>query len=124
MGTFRYEMWLIAGIETDLDWPKQETRIELLGNTFFLRPPTDEAAADIRTKFMYPDEQPFAYESVSRFLSIYSWWWSRGARIGLSTGSTAERMRIGNRGLYPPSLTDCFDVPNEMPIPKCDKSKL
>jgi Methylamine utilization protein MauJ len=124
MGISPLRMWLIAGVETDLDWPKQETSVDLLGRSFVLRPPTSEAAADIRTSSSYPDEQQVAYEGISRFLSVFSWWWGRGARIGLCTGSTAERMRIGNRGLYPPPLTEDFYIPTEMPIPKCDQSRL
>lgn len=120
----RLRFWFTAGVETEFDWPARETTVAYNGRTFVLRPPTTEAAADIQLENYKDDEGEPPFVLVSRFLSILSWWWRSPARIGLCANTTARPMRIGNRHLSTPPLTDDLNLPTELPIPIDDESKL
>lgn len=120
----RPKYWLTAGVEVGFEWPDIDKSIDYAGDSFILRPPTADAAADIQLGF-YKDEggtPPFV--RVSRFLSVLSWWWREPARIGLCASSTARPMRIGNRDISPPRLSPHFELPAQLPVLTDDDSKL
>jgi len=120
----RQKFWLTAGVEAEFEWPEVDKAIDYSGDTFVLRPPTADAAADIQLGYYKDEEGTPPFVRVSRFLSVLSWWWREPARIGLCAATTARAMRIGNRDISPPRLTPHFDLRAQLPVLTDDDSKL
>src|SRR5262249_37846312 len=120
----RLKYWLKAGVEAEFEWPANETAIEYAGSEFVLRPPENDAVADIQLGYYKDEEGDPPYVRISRFLSILSWWWKRAARIGFCAANTARAMRVGDRELLRPRLTDHFVLPAQLPIAVSNEAKL
>src|SRR5436190_1210263 len=96
------KMWMILSLDTQIDWPGKETEVTFDGKTLILRPPTTDAATDIRIQFDHPEGEIGAYETVCRFLSALCWFERRGARIVDRTTCTAGALRLGRGPTGPP----------------------
>jgi hypothetical protein len=65
--------WMIVTVENEVLWPAQETTVDFMGNKLILRPPTEDAAADVGLQYEHPVGEPKAFEIILRFLSALSW---------------------------------------------------
>lgn len=83
--------WMIVTVENGVLWPAQETTIDFMGNKLILRPPIDDAAADVRLQYEHPVEEQKAFETILRFLSVLSWSKRCPARARLRIACTAHR---------------------------------
>src|SRR2546430_620584 len=66
--------WMIITVETELEWPAEETTVLFMGQTLILRPPNANSAPDVRLQYEHPQSEREAIEIISRFLSALSWW--------------------------------------------------
>jgi hypothetical protein len=101
--------WMIVTVETEIEWPTEETTLEFAGHTLNMRPPEGDAAADVRLEYDHPQSERNAFETICRFLSALSWWQHRPARSRLRISCTAP-MR-GGKGGYGPPLRMHFRIP-------------
>ncbi|MSQ96824.1 MAG: hypothetical protein EXR98_20035 [Gemmataceae bacterium] len=103
------QMWMIQTVETELEWPAQETTVSFMGQTLILRPPEGNSAADIRLLYETEDSQAIreGYGTICRFLSALSWRHRRPARTRLHFACTAP-MRGGKGGFGPAMRKDYF----------------
>jgi hypothetical protein len=115
--------WVICSLDTELDWPAAETRVQHAGWELILRPPKGTSAADISVQFRAPQTtQEQAYTAICRFLSAYCWWMDRSARIVMTSVCTA-RIRHRQRGGYSPMLVERFELP-ALPAPRDQEAGL
>jgi hypothetical protein len=101
--------WMIVTVETEIEWPTQETAHQFAGHTLILLPPEGDAAADVRIQYEHPQSEQDAFETICRFLSALSWWQHRPARARLRISCTAP-MR-GGKGGYGPPLRMHYRIP-------------
>src|SRR5438552_658078 len=95
--------WMIVTVETDIEWPTEETSVEFSGHTLIMRPANGDAAADVRHEYDHPQSQRSAFETICRFLSALAWWQHRPARVKLTFSCTVP-MRGGKGGYGGPPL--------------------
>lgn len=118
-------MWMIVTVETELEWPAEETSVSFMGHTLILRPPDGDDAADVRLQYEHPESQLEAFETICRLLTALSWWHHRPARIRLRIDCTSP-MRGGNRGGggYGPPLCKKYQLPKAMQLPADFKARM
>jgi hypothetical protein len=73
--------WLVAALETNIEWPTVPTSAPFEEQIVELRPPQPGCYADVCTQYDHPGGQANAIELVCRFLSIMSWKHRSAARI-------------------------------------------
>ena len=103
-------MWMIVTVETELEWPTEETTVEFMGHSLVLRPPDGDSAPDVRLRYEHPQFERGAYETICRFLSTLSWWSRRSARARLRIACTAPIR--GGKGAHWPSLCAGYSLPD------------
>src|SRR5438132_1021886 len=101
--------WMIVTVETEIEWPAEETAFQFAGHTLILRPPEGNAAADVRTQYDHAQSHRDALEAICRFLSALSWWQHRPARVRLCPSCTVP-IRVGKLDYSPPLRKD-FRIP-------------
>jgi hypothetical protein len=101
--------WMIVTVETEIEWPTEETTLEFAGHTLVMRPPSGDAAADVRLEYDHPQSEHNALETICRFLSALSWSQHRPCRGRLRISCTAP-MR-GGKGIYGPPLRKDYRIP-------------
>ena len=94
--------WMIVPVETEIEWPAEETTFQFMGQMLTLRPPQEDSAADVCLEYEHPLADKRSFETICRFLSAFSWWQHRPARAGSSISCTTP-MRCGKRGFGPPT---------------------
>ncbi len=114
--------WMIITVETELDWPVEESTIPFMGHRLILRPQDANSAADIRLQYEHPQSEREAIEIICRFLSAFSWWQRRPARGRLRFACTAP-MR-GGKGGYGPALRKDYHLPDGVQSPSDSKARL
>ncbi len=115
-------MWMIVTVETELEWPAEETSVPFMGRTLILRPPDDDSAADVRLQYEHPQSERRAFDAICRFLTALSWWHRRPARARLRIGCTAP-MR-GGKGGYGPPLRANYQLPQAIQSPSDPKARI
>jgi hypothetical protein len=111
--------WMIVTVETEIEWPTDETTVEFADHTLVIRPPSGDAAADVRLEYDHPQSEHEALEVICRFLSALSWWHHRPCR-GRQRISCTTPMR-GGKGSYGPPLCKDYRIPAavaQQPDPK------
>ncbi len=116
------KMWMIVTVETELEWPAEETSVPFRGHTLILRPPDGDSAADVRLQFDHPQSEREAFDTICRFLTALSWWYRRPARARLRIVCTAP-MRGGKGGFGPPLRKD-FQLPRSFQPPSDPKARI
>lgn len=114
--------WMIVTVETELEWPAEETSVELMGHTLILRPPNGDSAADVRLHYEHPEGEHAAFETICRFLSALSWWERRPAKMRLRLGCSAP-MRVGKGGHGPPLHKD-YQLSDGVAVPTDPKARI
>ena len=115
--------WMIITLETQLDWPTEETRVEFEGHALFLRPPDRDCQADIRLEYEHPQSERQAYETICRFLSILSWSRRRPARVARRIGCSGPDLRLA-KGVLVPDLRKDYCLPKYVQLPSDPKALL
>ncbi len=115
-------MWMIVTVETELEWPADETSVPFMGHTLILRPPDGDSAADVRLQYEHPQSEREALDTICRFLTALSWWHRRPARAGLRIGCTAP-MR-GGKGGYGPPLRRNYQLPQAIQSPSDPEARI
>lgn len=113
--------WMIVTVENSALWPAQETTVDFMGNKLILRPPTDDAAADVRLQYEHPVEELEAFETILRFLSALSWSKRCPVRARLRIACTAP-MR-GGKGNSIPILCQGYSLSN-LKVPDDSNARL
>lgn len=113
------KMWMIVTVETELEWPIEETSATFMGSTFVLRPHDSKSAADVRLQYDHPRDERQAFEKICRFLTALSWWHHRPARARLRIGCTAP-MR-GGKGSNDPPLRKNYRLSQSIKSPSNSK---
>jgi len=113
--------WMIVTVEDSALWPAEETTIDFMGDELILRPPTDDAAADVRMHYEHPGDGLRAFETVLRFLSALSWSKRCPARAELRIECTSP-MR-GGRSKSSPILCRGF-APSDLNTPNNSDARL
>jgi len=113
--------WMIVTVENSALWPMEEATVDFMGNELILRPPTNEAAADVRMHYEHPEGRLHAFETILRFLSALSWSKRCPARARLRIECTAP-MR-GGKGVNSPILCKGF-APANLETPDNPKARL
>ena len=116
------KMWMIITVETELEWPAEETSVSFMGRTLILRPPDGDSAPDVRLQYEHPQSEREAFDTICRFLTALSWWYRRPARAKLRIGCTAP-MRGGKGGFGPP-LRSNFQLPPSIQAPSDSKARI
>ena len=116
------KMWMIVTVETELEWPAEETAVSFMKHTLILRPPNGDSAADVRLQYEHPQSEQKTFETICGFLTALSWWYRRPARARLRIGCTAP-MRGGRTGDGPP-LRKNYQLPNSIQSPRNPKARI
>lgn len=116
------KMWMIVTVETELEWPAEETSVPFTGHTLILRPPDGDSAPDVRLQYGHPQSELEAFDTICRFLTALSWWHRCPARARLRIGCTAP-MRGGKGGHGPPLRTK-YQLPQSIPSPSDQKARI
>jgi hypothetical protein len=117
------KMWRIVGVETQLEWPAEETTVAFMGHTLVLRPPEGASAADIRVQFEDAQSERKALETIFRFLTALSWWHHCPARVGLAPACTAPTLRVGKVG-FGAALRKDYRLSQGVRLPSESKARL
>jgi hypothetical protein len=114
--------WMIVTVNTELEWPSEETKVNFMDQVMIFRPPDGDSAADVRIRYEHPQGEQEAFERICRFLSILSWYYRRPARARYRISCTAP-MRGGSRVFGPP-LRKWFGLPARIQMPADPKARL
>jgi hypothetical protein len=117
------KMWMIVTVETEMEWPAEETSAPFMEHTLILRPPDGESAADVRLQYEHPQSEREAFDTICRFLTALSWWHRRPARARLRIVCSAQQVRGGNGGHLPPLCTNC-QLPQAIQSPPDPKARI
>jgi len=120
--SFEMKRWMVVTVETQIEWPAEETTIEFMGRLLVLRPPAGDSAADLRLQYEYPEGEQKAVETICRFLSTLSWHHRRPARGRYRISCTAP-MRGGSRGFGPPLCKE-FELSPDLKTPPDPKARV
>jgi len=114
-------MWKIVGVETELEWPMEETQVSFMGHPLFLRPPEGESDADVRLQYDHPEDEKDAFGIICRFLSALSWWRRCPVLAKRQTRCTGP-LRVGKWGNGPPLCRD-YRAPTGLTAPTDPKER-
>ena len=116
------KMWMIVTVETELEWPAEETSVSFMGHKLILRPPDGNAVADVRLQYEHPQSERQAFETICRFLTTLSWWYHRPARARLRIARTAPTR--GGKGGYGPPVRKDYKLPTAIQSPNDPKARI
>jgi hypothetical protein len=117
------QKWMRITVETEIEWPAEETTVEYKGDSYTLLPPTDEFDAEVRMRYDDPSEFLKTVEKINRFLTALSWWNRQPAKAKYRQCIThPTALRISNK--VPTPLIKHFKFPSEFQEPTDPKAKL